>query len=196
VNFSPAIAGMWHDQADNDANTQWVRNYWTELHPFSAPGGYINFMDPVDQARISDNYADNHDRLAQAKKTYEPNQRSPRARSARIRADLDARGRGVRRPGPNPDDVSVCVPRCHRTDDLEKRPRPLKPYPGERFVRGHPNASADIRAAGSSPPNHRLAAARRGSEVRCPHPRYIRGSVAFGVDVIGDCGEETYEPSR
>jgi hypothetical protein len=89
VNFSPAIAGMWHDQADNDANTQWVRNYWTELHPFSAPGGYINFMDPDDQARISDNYADNHDRLAQVKKTYEPNQRSPRAPEVAAFADRD-----------------------------------------------------------------------------------------------------------
>ena len=29
-------------------------------------------MDPDDQARISDNYADNHDRLAQVKKTYDP----------------------------------------------------------------------------------------------------------------------------
>jgi hypothetical protein len=37
-------------------------------------------MDADDQARISDNYAGNYDRLAQVKKTYEPNQRSPRAR--------------------------------------------------------------------------------------------------------------------
>jgi FAD/FMN-containing dehydrogenase len=72
VNFSPVIAGMWHDPADNDANIQWVRDYWTELHPFSAPGGYINFMDADDQARISDNYAGNYNRLAQVKKTYDP----------------------------------------------------------------------------------------------------------------------------
>jgi FAD/FMN-containing dehydrogenase len=72
VNFSPVIAGMWHDPADNEANIKWVRDYSAALNPYSAAGGYINFMDADDQARIQDNYRGNYDKLAAVKKTYDP----------------------------------------------------------------------------------------------------------------------------
>ena len=72
VNFSPVIAGMWHDPADNDRNIAWVRAYHEALRPYSAEGGYINFMDDDDQGRIRDNYRGNYDRLAAIKATYDP----------------------------------------------------------------------------------------------------------------------------
>ena len=72
VGFSPVIAGMWPDPADNQANIAWVRDYYTALLPYSVEGGYINFMDADDQGRIKDNYRGNYPRLAKVKATYDP----------------------------------------------------------------------------------------------------------------------------
>jgi FAD/FMN-containing dehydrogenase len=72
VNFSPVIAGMWEDPADNDANIAWVRAYHEALAPYSADGGYINFMDTDDQARVGANYRGGYERLAAVKAEYDP----------------------------------------------------------------------------------------------------------------------------
>jgi FAD/FMN-containing dehydrogenase len=70
--FAAVIAGVWPDPADNEANTRWVRDYWSAIHPHSEEGGYVNFMAGDDQDRIRDNYAGNYDRLAAVKATYDP----------------------------------------------------------------------------------------------------------------------------
>jgi FAD/FMN-containing dehydrogenase len=72
VDFAPVIAGMWEDPADNDANIAWVRSYYEALQPYSAEGGYINFMDEDDQGRIKANYRGDYDRLATIKAKYDP----------------------------------------------------------------------------------------------------------------------------
>ncbi len=72
VNFSPVIAGMWEDPADNDKNVAWVRGYYEALEPYSAEGGYINFMDGDDQNRVKANYRGHYERLAAIKATYDP----------------------------------------------------------------------------------------------------------------------------
>ncbi|MEX1009319.1 MAG: FAD-binding oxidoreductase [Acidimicrobiia bacterium] len=72
VNFSPVIAGMWENPADNDTNIAWVRGYYEALEPYSAEGGYINFMDGDDQSRIKANYRGNYERLAAIKTKYDP----------------------------------------------------------------------------------------------------------------------------
>jgi FAD/FMN-containing dehydrogenase len=70
--FSTVIAGVWSDPADNEKNIAWVRSYYKALEPHSEAGGYINFMDGDDQARIKDNYKGNYDRLVSIKRTYDP----------------------------------------------------------------------------------------------------------------------------
>ena len=73
VSFACVIAGMWPDPADNAANTEWVRNYWSAIHPYSGTdGGYVNFMGTDDQGRIEANYGRNYERLARIKATYDP----------------------------------------------------------------------------------------------------------------------------
>ena len=72
VDYSPVIAGMWEDPADNERNIAWVRGYYEALEPYSAEGGYINFMDGDDQSRIKDNYRGNYQRLAAVKAQYDP----------------------------------------------------------------------------------------------------------------------------
>jgi FAD/FMN-containing dehydrogenase len=70
--FATVIAGMWPDPADNDANIQWVRDYYDATAPLSEEGGYINFMSGDDQERIRANYRGNYDRLVDVKREYDP----------------------------------------------------------------------------------------------------------------------------
>jgi FAD/FMN-containing dehydrogenase len=73
VSFACVIAGIWPDPADNEANTKWVRDYWSAIHPYSGTdGGYVNFMSEDDQYRAEANYGANYARLAQVKATYDP----------------------------------------------------------------------------------------------------------------------------
>jgi FAD/FMN-containing dehydrogenase len=70
--FATVIAGMWPDPADNEANIQWVRDYYEATAPLSEEGGYINFMSGDDQDRIRANYRDNYDRLVEIKRERDP----------------------------------------------------------------------------------------------------------------------------
>lgn len=72
VNFAVAIAGMWQNPADNQANTAWVRDYAAALQPHGVGAGYVNFLDADDQPNGRDNYAGNYDKLAQVKAKYDP----------------------------------------------------------------------------------------------------------------------------
>jgi len=72
ANFATVIAGMWPDPADNEQNTQWVRDYYDATAPLSEEGGYVNFMADDDQGRVQSNYKGNYDRLAQLKRVYDP----------------------------------------------------------------------------------------------------------------------------
>lgn len=69
------MVGVSSDPADNDQMIAWTRNYWNELHPFSAGGAYVNMMmDAADegQDRVRASYGANFDRLAAIKQKYDP----------------------------------------------------------------------------------------------------------------------------
>jgi FAD/FMN-containing dehydrogenase len=70
--FAAVIAGMWPDPADNEANTRWVRDYYTAIAPHSAPGGYTNFASGDDQAKVAENYGANYERLREVKRRHDP----------------------------------------------------------------------------------------------------------------------------
>ncbi|MGA8113566.1 MAG: FAD-binding oxidoreductase [Actinocatenispora sp.] len=70
--YATVVAGMWPDPADNAPNTRWVRDYYRDLEPYSAPGGYVNFMAADDQDRVPDSYQGHYDKLAAVKKQYDP----------------------------------------------------------------------------------------------------------------------------
>jgi FAD/FMN-containing dehydrogenase len=73
ASFATVIAGMWPDPAHNQANIQWVRDYYEATAPHSEQGGYINFMADDDQDRIKANYKGNYERLVKIKREYDPN---------------------------------------------------------------------------------------------------------------------------
>ena len=70
--FATVIAGMWPDPAQNEANIQWVRDYYDATAPHSEAGGYVNFMSGDDQDRIEANYRGNYQRLVAVKREYDP----------------------------------------------------------------------------------------------------------------------------
>ena len=70
--YAMVIAGMWPDAADNDANTQWVRDYYAAIEPHCQPGGYVNFASADDQSKVAANYGANYPRLREVKREYDP----------------------------------------------------------------------------------------------------------------------------
>lgn len=70
--YAMVIAGMWPDPADNEANTQWVREYYAAIAPLSQAGGYVNFASSDDQSKVAANYGVSFPRLQEVKRRYDP----------------------------------------------------------------------------------------------------------------------------
>ena len=70
--WAGVIVGVDPDPANADCISQWAKDYWQELHPTSAGGGYVNFLMDEGQDRVKAAYRGNYDRLAQIKERYDP----------------------------------------------------------------------------------------------------------------------------
>jgi FAD/FMN-containing dehydrogenase len=66
------IAGIDPDPAHNEKMTEWAKEYWSDLHPYSAGGAYVNFMMEEGIERVQATYRDNYARLAAIKAKYDP----------------------------------------------------------------------------------------------------------------------------
>ena len=67
-----AVVGVSPDPADNERMIEWARSYWSDLHPHSAGGAYVNMMMEEGDDRVRASYGDHYDRLRQIKATYDP----------------------------------------------------------------------------------------------------------------------------
>jgi FAD/FMN-containing dehydrogenase len=72
ANWSEVIVGVDPDPANNGKITDWCKDYFDDLHPYSAGGAYVNFMMEEGQERVQASFRDNYDRLAQIKSKYDP----------------------------------------------------------------------------------------------------------------------------
>ena len=71
--WSMVIAGVDPDPGGAEEVTRWTKSYWEAVHPYSASGGYVNFMmDDGDVDRLRATYGDNYDRLVAVKAEYDP----------------------------------------------------------------------------------------------------------------------------
>ena len=70
--WSQVIVGIDPDPANKEKITSWARAYWTAVHPFSAGGGYVNFMMDEGEGGVRSSYGKNYARLAKIKKRYDP----------------------------------------------------------------------------------------------------------------------------
>ncbi|CAM4007243.1 FAD-binding oxidoreductase [Smaragdicoccus niigatensis] len=62
------------DRADFEHDREWVRTMWAALQPYASnAGGYVNFLNDADEARVRASYGPaKYDRLAAIKATYDP----------------------------------------------------------------------------------------------------------------------------
>jgi FAD/FMN-containing dehydrogenase len=66
------IVGIDPDPKNKEAITNWTKEYFDALHPYSAGGAYVNFMMEEGQERVRASFGENYDRLAAIKKRYDP----------------------------------------------------------------------------------------------------------------------------
>jgi len=71
--WAEVIVGIDPDPANSGLITQWAKDYWNALHPYSAGGAYINFMMDEGEGEVKNSYADNYEKLVRAKTKYDPN---------------------------------------------------------------------------------------------------------------------------
>jgi FAD/FMN-containing dehydrogenase len=72
VRFVHIIAAVSPEPSPMPAYREWVREYWTALHRFSAGGAYVNFLMDEGEDRILGSYKENYKRLAAIKAKYDP----------------------------------------------------------------------------------------------------------------------------
>ena len=70
--WAEVIVGVDPDPANGAMIRDWTVDYWEATHPYSAGGAYVNMMMDEGDARVRASYQDNYARLAQAKRTYDP----------------------------------------------------------------------------------------------------------------------------
>jgi len=71
--YAGVIVGVDPDPANAHKITEWTKDYWEALHPYSSGGAYLNFIMNEGQERIKSSYRHNYDRLAKLKRKYDPN---------------------------------------------------------------------------------------------------------------------------
>lgn len=72
VRFTHILAAVSPDPDPMPQYSDWVRSYWSALHPHTAGGAYVNFLMDEGDERIGDSYRRNYPRLAAIKKKYDP----------------------------------------------------------------------------------------------------------------------------
>jgi FAD/FMN-containing dehydrogenase len=73
VSYNVLIPGEWMDPSDTEKNVAWVRDVYAALAPHAAGRRWLNYFaddDGADAIRLA--YGPNYDRLAEVKRTYDP----------------------------------------------------------------------------------------------------------------------------
>jgi hypothetical protein len=71
--YAGVIVGVDPSPDRAEAIRTWAREYWAAMHPFSAGGGYVNFLQGDEgDSRVRDTYGANYERLVQVKREYDP----------------------------------------------------------------------------------------------------------------------------
>jgi FAD/FMN-containing dehydrogenase len=72
ANWGSVFAGVDPDPANADKIRRWSVEYQEALHPYSSGGAYVNMMMDEGEDRVRASYRGNYARLAQIKRTYDP----------------------------------------------------------------------------------------------------------------------------
>jgi hypothetical protein len=72
ANWAEVIVGVDPDPANRERISDWCRDYFDALHPYSAGGAYVNFLMDEGEERVVASFRENYERLAAVKKAYDP----------------------------------------------------------------------------------------------------------------------------
>ncbi|MCB9207240.1 MAG: FAD-binding oxidoreductase [Ignavibacteriales bacterium] len=70
--YAGVIVGVDPSPSNASKITNWCKDYWEALHPYSSGGAYSNFMMDEGQERVKASYKGNYDRLVTIKNKYDP----------------------------------------------------------------------------------------------------------------------------
>ncbi len=70
--YAGVIVGVDPDPENARTITDWCKEYWSALHPFSMGGSYSNFMMEEGQERVKASFKNNYERLREIKTKYDP----------------------------------------------------------------------------------------------------------------------------
>ena len=70
--WAMVIVGVDPDASKKELITNWAKEYYDAIHPYSAGGAYVNFMMDEGQDRVKATYGENYDRLVTLKNKYDP----------------------------------------------------------------------------------------------------------------------------
>lgn len=70
--YAGVFVGVDPDPARAKEITDWCKEYWNALHPFSMGGSYSNFMMEEGQERVKASFRQNYERLQKIKAKYDP----------------------------------------------------------------------------------------------------------------------------
>ena len=70
--FVMNVHGRWDDAADDERGIRWARAYFEATRQYASEGVYVNFLTDDEGDRVQSAYGVNYDRLAAAKRTYDP----------------------------------------------------------------------------------------------------------------------------
>ena len=72
AHWSIVIVGVDPDAENANIITNWAKDYWKALHPYSMGGAYINFMMDEGDERVKATYGENYEKLVDIKTKYDP----------------------------------------------------------------------------------------------------------------------------
>ena len=70
--WAMVIAGVDENASGKNAVIKWTKDYWNALRPYSAGGGYVNFMMDEGDQGVKTTYNENYGKLAEIKSKYDP----------------------------------------------------------------------------------------------------------------------------
>lgn len=72
-NYAGVIVGVDPDPKNAEKITNWCKDYWEALHPYSSGGAYSNFLMDEGQERVKASYEHNYKRLVEIKRKFDTN---------------------------------------------------------------------------------------------------------------------------
>jgi len=70
--FNFGALSIWPEANENEANLNWIRDFWKDIRPHMASRVYVNYLGQEGADRVREAYGPNYERLVALKNKYDP----------------------------------------------------------------------------------------------------------------------------